>query len=127
MRYWLTGPKKGLPDVFIDNLPGFPDGILSNGKDKFWLALPTPRDSNLDVTLPYPFLRKVIMRLPESWQPAPKRYCFVLGLDLNGNVIDNLQDPSGKTFGFITNVVEQDGKLYFGSLMENAIGRIALP
>src|SRR5688500_13388611 len=26
-RVWLTGPKQGQADVFIDNLPGFPDGI----------------------------------------------------------------------------------------------------
>jgi len=127
LRYWLTGPFTGKQDVFIDNLPGFPDGILSNGKDKFWLSLPTPRDSMLDGIMPYPFVRKIVMRLPEEIQPAPKRHPFVLGLDMNGKVIDNLQDPDGKTFGFITNVVEYNGKLYFGSLMENAIGRISYP
>ena len=47
-RLWLNGPKQGQADVFIDNLPGFPDGILSNGHDKFWLALVTPRDHVLD-------------------------------------------------------------------------------
>ena len=126
-RYWLTGPKTGQHDIFIDNLPGFPDGILSNGKDRFWLALPSPRDGMLDGIMPYPFLRKIVMRLPEGVQPAPKRHPFVLGLDMNGQVIENLQDPDGKSYGFITNVAERDGKLYFGSLMENAIGRISYP
>jgi len=46
---------------------------------------------------------------------------------MNGKVIENLQDPTGKTYGFITNVVEYNGNLYFGSLMENAIGRISFP
>src|ERR1700720_1300153 len=49
----LNGPKQGQADVFIDNLPGFPDGILSNGHDKFWLALVTPRDHVLDRLLPH--------------------------------------------------------------------------
>src|SRR6266705_2072130 len=38
-RYWLTGAKAGQSEIFIDNLPGFPDGISSNGRDTFWLAL----------------------------------------------------------------------------------------
>ena len=44
-RVWLKEPKMGQSDVFIDNLPGFPDGISSNGRDKFWLALVTPRQA----------------------------------------------------------------------------------
>ena len=43
---WLNGPKQGQSDIFID--PGLPDGLSSNGKDKFWLALVTPRDATLD-------------------------------------------------------------------------------
>src|SRR5262249_5930564 len=93
-RVWLSGPKQGQSDIFIDNLPGFPDGISSNGKDKFWLALVTPRDATLDKLLPHPFLRKIVMRLPAFLQPAPKRYSFVLGLDMNGRVVANLQDGS---------------------------------
>src|SRR4030095_11592897 len=92
MRIWLTGPQAGQSEIFIDNLPGFPDGISSNGKDRFWLALVKPRDAVLDKLLPHPFLRKVVARLPKFLQPAPKRYSFVLGLDGNGRVVDNLQD-----------------------------------
>src|SRR5829696_1363559 len=53
-RVWLKEPKIGQEDVFIDNLPGFPDGISSNGRDKFWLALVTPRQPLFDKLLPYP-------------------------------------------------------------------------
>jgi sugar lactone lactonase YvrE len=126
-RVWLTGPKQGQSDIFIDNLPGFPDGILSNGRDKFWLALITPRDAVLDKLLPHPFLRKIVARLPEFLQPAPKRFSFVLGLDLNGQVVANLQDGSRECFAEIANVVERNGTLYFGSIGESAIGRIPLP
>ena len=28
-RYWLTGVRAGSSEVFIDNLPGFPDGIMA--------------------------------------------------------------------------------------------------
>ncbi len=125
-RVWLNGPKQGQSETFIDNLPGFPDGISSNGKDKFWLALVTPRDSVFDRLLPNPFLRKVVSRLPAFLQPAPKRYSFVLGLDLNGRVIDNLQDGSPSCYAEIANVVEHDGALYFGSIGESTLGRFPL-
>ena len=28
IRYWLKGPRRGEREIFIDNLPGFPDGIM---------------------------------------------------------------------------------------------------
>lgn len=126
-RVWLSGPRQGQADIFIDNLPGFPDGILANGKDKFWLALVTPRDPVFDRLLPHPWLRKVVMRLPALLQPAPKRYSFVLGLDMKGGVVANLQDGSKECYAEIANVVERNGRLYFGSIGEAAVGSIAVP
>ncbi len=125
-RVWLTGPKQGQADVFIDNLPGFPDGISSNGRDKFWLALVTPRQAIVDKLLPRPFLRKVVFRLPKSLQPAPQRYSFVLALDGQGRVIDNLQNGSPDCYAQIANVVEYHGALYFGSIGEDTVGRFVL-
>ena len=126
-RVWLTGPKQGQSDVFIENLPGFPDGISSNGKDKFWLALVTPRQSIFDKLLPHPFLRKIIYRLPKSLQPAPQRYSFVVGLDSGGRVAENLQNGASDCYAQISNVIERDGSLYFGSIGEDTVGRFKLP
>ena len=56
-----------------------------------------------------------------------KRYAFVLGLNSNGPVVRNLQDPSPQCFAQIANVVEHKGTLYFGSIGESAIGRMAVP
>jgi sugar lactone lactonase YvrE len=126
-RVWLKGERQGTSEVFIDNLPGFPDGISSNGRDRFWLALVTPRDQTLDKLLRYPLLRKVVMRLPNSLQPAAKRYGFVLGLDATGRVVENFQDGSPECYAQIANVVERDGLLYFGSIGESTVGRFRLP
>jgi sugar lactone lactonase YvrE len=125
-RVWLTGSKQGQSDVFIDNLPGFPDGISSNGRGTFWLALVNRRDPTLDALLPHPFLRKIVMRLPSFLQPDIKRYAFALALDTNGRVVRNLQDPSPQCFTQIANIVEHKGNLYFGSIGESAIGRLPL-
>jgi sugar lactone lactonase YvrE len=125
-RVWLNGPKQGQTEIFIDNLPGFPDGLSSNGKGRFWLALVTPRDATLDKLLPHPFLRKIVYRLPAFLQPAPKRYSFVLGLDANGRVVENLQNGASDCYAQIANVVEHEGSLYFGSIGESTVGRFAL-
>ncbi|MEJ2120866.1 MAG: SMP-30/gluconolactonase/LRE family protein [Alphaproteobacteria bacterium] len=47
-RHWLKGPKAGQSDIFIDNLPGFPDNISANGKGTFWLAMFTVRNPAAD-------------------------------------------------------------------------------
>jgi sugar lactone lactonase YvrE len=125
-RYWLKGEKKGKKDIFIDNLPGFPDGILWNGKDTYWLSLANPRNKTLDDLAPYPLLKKVLRRFPESMLPKPIPYGFALGLDSEGKVTYNLQDIN-QHFGTLTNAVERDGKLYFGSLAEKAIGVMDIP
>lgn len=125
-RVWLKGEKQGQSEMFIENLPGFPDGISSNGRDTFWLAIVNRRDAGLDTLLRRPFLRKVVMRLPNFLQPAIKRYAFVLALDQNGKVVRNMQDNSPQCFAQIANVLEHKGHLYFGSIGESAIGRMAL-
>ena len=125
-RVWLNkeareGPNSvGHPnsEIFIDNLPGFPDGLSSNGKDTFWLALVTPRDKLLDQLLPHPFLRKVVARLPKVLQPAPKRYSFVLGLDPNGRVLEKSPGRSPDCYAEIANAIERNGAPYFGSIGE---------
>jgi sugar lactone lactonase YvrE len=125
-RYWLQGPKEGESDFFIENLPGFPDGISSNRKDTFWVALFTPRSSLLDTLLPFPRLRKAVFRVGISL-PEPPRYGFVLGLDPNGRVVHNLQDPTATHYDSITSVQEHQGRLYLGSIAQDAIGRLAVP
>ncbi|MFP5306947.1 MAG: SMP-30/gluconolactonase/LRE family protein [Gammaproteobacteria bacterium] len=126
-RYWLKGEKAGTSDIFIDNLPGFPDNISYNGKDRFWLALYAPRNPTLDALAPDPFLRKLVFRLPAFLQPGPAKHSWVLALDLDGKVAANLQYAGSGAYAPITSVRESDGTLYFGSLTEPAIGRMALP
>ncbi len=120
-KYWLKGPKKGENEILIDNLPGFNDGISRGKNGIYWVALVSPRDSFLDKTMSYPFLRKVIARLPEAIKPKPQNYGFVLGIDKTGNIIYNLQDPTGK-FAQISSVQQFGDSLYLGSLEYDGVG-----
>ncbi len=47
-RYWPAGDKAGTSDVFVDNLPRFPDNVRFAGRGRVRVALPTPRDPLLD-------------------------------------------------------------------------------
>nr|WP_225927363.1 SMP-30/gluconolactonase/LRE family protein [Pseudomonas ekonensis] len=125
-RYWLTGPNAGTHDLFIDNLPGLPDNLAFNGRDRFWVALYAPRNPLLDRTAGHPFVRKVIVRaLTVLPKPLEKR-AFVLGLDLDGKVIANLQDASAGNYSPITTAREYGDWLYFGSLKASHMTRMPL-
>ena len=126
-KYWLKGEKTGQSEMIMENLPGFPDGISSNGKGIYWIALPAKRKEIIDNLAGKPFIRKVVLRLPESIQPSPDRHGFVLGIDGNGQVIHNLQDPSSESFSPITSVEEKNGILYLGSLTYPGFARISAP
>ena len=129
-RYWLTGPKAGQADIFIDNLPGFPDNITFNRKDTYWVALAAGPKSRatLDPLLPHPFLRKVVWRLPEFLLSGSSTgQGYILGLDLNGNVIHNLQDPTGEVYHDTTSAIEYNDMLYIGSYKAEGLGRIPVP
>jgi sugar lactone lactonase YvrE len=120
LRYWLEGERAGSHEVFIDNLPGIPDGLSSNGRDTYWLALFTVRNPALDALSAWPRLRKVVFRLPRLLQPQPVRHAFVLGLSLDGEVIHNLQHPGRGSFSPVTSATEAHGRLYLGSLEQDA-------
>ena len=127
-RFWLSGPSQGTSEIFIDNLPGFPDGISCDKEGVFWLALMNPRNGFIDWALQRPWIRKVAARLPLAWfAGAAPRYGFVLGLDTAGRVVHNLQDPSGRTYSGISSVVRHGDALYFGSLLEDAVGVLPFP
>jgi sugar lactone lactonase YvrE len=126
LRYWLAGDKAGTHEVFIENLPGIPDGISSNGRDTYWLALFTVRNRALDALSGWPRLRKVVYRLPEFTQPQPARHAFVLGLSLDGAVTHNLQHRGPGSFSPVTSATEADGRLFLGSLTQDAFGVLDL-
>lgn len=123
-RYWISGPKAGKSEIFIENLPGFPDNISSNGKGKFWLALFTVRNGMLDMLHQYPMIKSLLSKLPVSWWSKSKRYGFVVALDERGNITETFQDPTGEHLYDVTSAQEYAGYLYLGSLHADRIGKL---
>lgn len=125
-RYWLKGSKAGSHEVFIDNLPGLPDNLSFNGRDRFWVALYAPRNALLDATAALPFVRKMIVRAMTVLPSPVEKRAFALGLDVDGKVIANLQDASSGNYSPITTVREYGQWLYFGSLKATHMARLPL-
>lgn len=126
-KYWLKGEKAGTVETVVENLPGFPDNISSNGKGVYWVALFTVRNNFIDQTADKPFLRKLALRLPNFLQPQPEPYAFALGVDKDGNILHNLQYGGSDAYSPITSVKQYGNELYFGSLSHNGWGKIELP
>jgi sugar lactone lactonase YvrE len=126
-RYWLSGPKAGQSDTFASVLPGYPDNLTYNGRGMFWVALPSPRNSALEGLAGWPWLRKVAQRLPAQLREQKlSRTAWVLGINTDGQVVHDLQDPAGR-YGPVTSVIEANGRLYFGSIGTAAIGWAPAP
>ncbi|MBC8235679.1 ester cyclase [bacterium] len=95
-RYWLTGPDAGQSDIFVENLPVWPDGVSSNGQDTFWvavlgegLALGLHQDGN------------VVHNLHPLY-------------------------PSGEPYAAVASVEEHEGMIYLGHLEDDFIPRLSL-
>lgn len=125
-RLWLSGPRRGQNDVFIENLPGLPDNITRSPKGYFWVALYGPRSASLDRLLPQPFLRKVVWRLPHSLQPMPAHEARVVELNGEGEPLRSLDGVGEKVFAPITSVLEHKDQLWLGSLTAAGIASFDL-
>lgn len=120
-KLWLKGPKAGALELFLGNLPGYPDNLEAQGDGTFWLAFASPRVP-AEVLMPYPFLRKVIWRLGSMVRPEPIHRGMVIQFDESGTILRNLQDPSGR-FGVTTSALVVGDQFYVMSLDGPGFGR----
>ena len=101
--------------VFLDNLPGYPDNVVRGLDGKIWVGLVKPRNADADKLSDKPFLRKLIMRLPRAMWPLPKDQGHVFAFTEDGKVVADLQDSTG-VYPETTSVTETPDRLYVQSL-----------
>jgi sugar lactone lactonase YvrE len=124
LKHYLKGPEKGLTTIFANNLPAMPDNLSFNGDGTFWAGMVSLRDWRVEALASFPELRQILASLPASWLEPSSFYGFVLGFDLNGNVVANFQTQEAYTS--ITAAYEHKGKLYLGSLHGDGIAVMPL-
>ena len=122
-RHWLKGDKEGQTDVFIDNLPGLPNGISRRKDGSFWLGFTTRRNDLLDKIQPKPFVKKFIYALPLWMQPEQEAFGMIMHLSESGEVINTYYDTSGKYVSEASSIEEHNGYLFIGGDMTDHIGK----
>ncbi len=107
--------------VLFDNLPGYPDNLMRGRDGKIWLGFAKPRNPTIDHLAQHPFMRKVTLRLPRVLWPIPQAYGHVMAFNEDGQVVADLQDPSGQ-YPESTGVTETADRLYIQSLHAKGLG-----
>ena len=125
-RYWLTGELAGTSDIFIDNLPGYPDGVSLGEDGVFWLTLNGLRHPRMDELAAWPSVRKAIGRLPALLLPNPPTQAIVLGLDQDGAISHSLQASAAELALNLTSATQDGNTLYLGALSGSNVVRFEL-
>ena len=107
--------------LLLDNLPGYPDNLMRGLQGRIWLGFTKPRSATVDAMAPYPFLRKLTLRLPRALWPVPPAYGHVVAFTEDGRIVADLLDPSGAYAG-TTAVTETADRLYIQSLHASRLG-----
>lgn len=107
--------------VLLDNLPGYPDNLMRGMDGRIWLGFTKPRSAVVDRMAPYPWLRRLTLRLPRAMWPVPPAYGHVIAFTETGQIVRDLQDPSG-AYPETTAVTETRERLYVQSLHASTLG-----
>lgn len=110
--------------VLFDNLPGYPDNLMRGLDGRIWVGLVKPRNPKVDQLAQKPWLRSLTLRLPRALWPIPKTYGHVFAFNEAGQVVMDLQDPSG-SYPEVTSVTETRDRLYVQSLHAHGLGWLA--
>jgi sugar lactone lactonase YvrE len=129
LRMGLQGDQRGKTEVFVDELPGFIDGIALDPEGNILVAVPSVSEKNRKLVESFPgFFRSAMSHLPMSLMPTPAREGMVLRVRPDRRVEVLLTDPKGEVISSVTNVIEAGGYLYLGFLYYgDGIARIRKP
>jgi sugar lactone lactonase YvrE len=121
VRHWLAGPRAGERDLLVDDLPGYPDNIARGSDGLIWVTIASPLDPVVERLHRAPLpVRKLVTRIPERFQPAPKQTIRVQAYDDGGALVHDvdLHEPG---YHMVTGVREHEGRVWMGSLHEPAV------
>lgn len=112
-------------NTLLENLPGFPDNLSLAADGSLWLGLVSPRSGLLDKLSASPNLRKLVQRLPAGIRPKATHYGMVINISPKGEVIAQLQDPTGAIFT-TTGATPWHEYLYVSRLHGKQLARLPL-
>lgn len=128
MAFDLAKPT-AVPRVFLDGLPGFPDNINRASDGGYWIALAGMRSPAFDLAMQDSgFRRRMAKRVPPThWLFGNLNIGGVAKCDASGRLEDVFWDRSDGPLYMITSMREHRGELFLGGVLNDKIGRLALP
>jgi ribose transport system permease protein len=127
-RLWIAGPKAGKSEIFIADLPGYPDNINRSSDGHYWVALVGMRSPAFDLSLSLPDFRKRMVRrvAPDNWLMPNMFTGSLIKFDANARILDTLWDAPDGSHPQITSVREHKGQLFIGGVHNDRIGVLEL-
>ncbi|XP_029450366.1 adipocyte plasma membrane-associated protein [Rhinatrema bivittatum] len=131
-RYYVSGLRKGGADMFVENMPGFPDNIRLSSSGGYWVAMAAvrlnPGFSMVDFLSQRPWLKRLIFKLlsQDTVMKFVPKYSLVLELSESGSYRRSFHDPNGEVVAYVSEAHEYDGHLYLGSFRSPFICRLKL-
>ncbi|KAJ8760089.1 hypothetical protein K2173_010945 [Erythroxylum novogranatense] len=128
MRYWLQTPKAGTLEV-LALLPGFPDNIKRSPRGGYWVGMHSRREKLLEMLLSRPWIGKALVKLPFDVVKAHAALAKFRGSGLavrlseEGEVLESFEEIDGEGLSSVSEVMEEDGKLWIGSVSSPFAGR----
>lgn len=78
LRLALRGPDSMQDSIFVEGLPGLPDGLDRDEQGRIWIALVKMRSGLLNTVHAYPFLKHLLLRVPYDMLPISKQTGLVV-------------------------------------------------
>ncbi|KAK4368196.1 hypothetical protein RND71_011988 [Anisodus tanguticus] len=123
-KYYIKGERKGSVDIFVENLPGFPDNIRYDGEGHYWIAFVTEKTYTWDLAQRYPFIRKIMaIMVKYVGQPHADKNGGVLSVDLQGNSVEHYCDGD---LTMVSSATKIGDHLYCGSVKSPYMLRLNL-
>jgi sugar lactone lactonase YvrE len=128
-RHWLSGPRAGETEPWVEDLPAIPDNLAADGDGTVWVGFNAPRSALLDVTLhPRPWLKNQVAKAAPLIRAMGSRYGLVAAFDESGTPVRSLHDPDGGYRGTSAAVPDPEaGVLWVGSLFDDGLVAVPLP
>ncbi|CAN4083550.1 unnamed protein product [Withania somnifera] len=123
-KYYIKGERKGSVDIFVENLPGFPDNIRYDGEGRYWIAFASEKTYAWDLAQRYPFIRKIMAIIVKYvGKPHIEKNGGVLSVDLQGNPVEHYYDGDLTMMSSATKIGDY---LYCGSVKSPYVLRLNL-
>ncbi|MCO5561464.1 hypothetical protein L7F22_015085 [Adiantum nelumboides] len=122
LKHWLKGSKAGETEVLVV-LPGYPDNVRLSKDGNLWVAMHCRRNLFSQLLGSFPLLRRAFLQLPLPFKHVYRIHSgaphgIIAKFDTaSGTLLDIFEDLSGNVVKSASEVDEQNGRLWVGSVL----------